>query len=567
VNAGLVIDLAHARHQVSDNVFSSFAISENLQHNFSASSGSTNINHRNIYYLISRYMRESYYGDEWNYSSFISFNGLTSTRTFSSMTEFEFSYYDDERKAKAEYVNSVIKNLKRVVIEFATITPKGYQTSIHYIDKNNRSVVHGIDFYAFRDGPPALSSFKIDLGHADTSGIDFKASVKFFDDIRTANIKDYTPHLKDILILPTDLSRYFLVKTTVTLPSPGIVPIKTPDGTLVKPDGNGGWINAKDGTPINVDEDALIIEDPKRTKNDDGFENPISKDNPLKDPGKETEPTEPTEPNNPSCNESDDMEVHSGQCEGVPYLGSKLEFIFGNATGNKNHIERSLAMELQLNSIGIFDDAKGKKLVLDNLSNAFDDSSSIRETKENGRVVRTSVLKGPNGELKVESVWDKEKLISVKLGEDVGEEPGEGTDDNTEQGGVVLSYEESLNKINQTRQEFNIGSKRNIAFAVYEISGKKGELIGISGNAERAGTVGIPEKRIFDTITTGNNPRTLDSEVKILESLASNLSENASGKVYLFSELPFCISCEGVINQFKQKFPNIDLVVNHGPER
>lgn len=40
-------------------------------------------------------------------------------------------------------------------------------------------------------------------------------------------------------------------------------------------------------------------------------------------------------------------------------------------------------MELQLNSIGIFDDAKGKKLVLDNLSNAFDDPSSMRETLDN----------------------------------------------------------------------------------------------------------------------------------------------------------------------------------------
>ncbi|MGG2111888.1 hypothetical protein ABFY60_15420 [Lysinibacillus pakistanensis] len=141
----------------------------------------------------------------------------------------------------------------------------------------------------------------------------------------------------------------------------------------------------------------------------------------------EKEPEEPTEPSNPSCNESDDMEVDSGQCEGVPYFGSKLEFIFGNATGNKNHIERSLAMELQLNSIGIFDDAKGKKLVLDNLSNAFDDPSSIVKTLDNGRVVRTSILTGPNDKLKVESVWNKEKLISVQLGEDVGEEPDDGT--------------------------------------------------------------------------------------------------------------------------------------------
>ncbi len=166
-----------------------------------------------------------------------------------------------------------------------------------------------------------------------------------------------------------------------------------------------GWKVRKTGEDITVGEDVSV------------------KDKDEKEP----EPEKPTEPSNPSCNESDDMEVDSGQCEGVPYFGSKLEFIFGNATGNKKHIERSLAMELQLNSIGIFDDAKGKKLVLDNLSNAFDDPTSIRETLDNGRVVRTSVLKGPNGELKVESVWDKEKLISVKLGEDVVEEPEDGT--------------------------------------------------------------------------------------------------------------------------------------------
>ncbi|WP_202974239.1 hypothetical protein, partial [Lysinibacillus tabacifolii] len=110
-----------------------------------------------------------------------------------------------------------------------------------------------------------------------------------------------------------------------------------------------GWKVRKTGEDITVGEDVSV------------------KDKDEKEP----EPEKPTEPSNPSCNESDDMEVDSGQCEGVPYFGSKLEFIFGNATGNKKHIERSLAMELQLNSIGIFDDAKGKKLVLDNLSNCL----------------------------------------------------------------------------------------------------------------------------------------------------------------------------------------------------
>lgn len=149
---------------------------------------------------------------------------------------------------------------------------------------------------------------------------------------------------------------------------------------------------------------------------------------PEKDPDPEKEPDEKEpndkEPTEPDCSEPDEeMKLNSDVCVGIPYYGQKLEYIFGNATGNKNHIERSLAMEIQLNSIGIFDDAKGKKLVLDNLSDAFDNPSSIIKTQGNGRVVRKSILTGPSGVLKIESLWDAERLITIKLEEDVGEEP------------------------------------------------------------------------------------------------------------------------------------------------
>ncbi|MDD1503500.1 hypothetical protein PVA17_12105 [Lysinibacillus sp. CNPSo 3705] len=127
-------------------------------------------------------------------------------------------------------------------------------------------------------------------------------------------------------------------------------------------------------------------------------------------------PDEDNKPSDPSCNISDEeMDIDSESCEGLPYFGKKLEYIFGNATGNKHNIDRSIAMERQLNSIGIFDDATGRKLVLDNLSDAFDNPSSILKTQENGRIVRESLLSGPNGVLKIESVWDREKLITVKL--------------------------------------------------------------------------------------------------------------------------------------------------------
>ncbi|MDA1478348.1 hypothetical protein [Bacillus changyiensis] len=98
-----------------------------------------------------------------------------------------------------------------------------------------------------------------------------------------------------------------------------------------------------------------------------------------------------------------------------PEFGRKMEYVFGNATGNKHNIDRSIAMERQLNSIGIFDNKTGRKLVLDKLTDTFNDASSILKTQDNGRIVRESLLTGPNGVLKVESVWDGEKLITVKL--------------------------------------------------------------------------------------------------------------------------------------------------------
>lgn len=92
-----------------------------------------------------------------------------------------------------------------------------------------------------------------------------------------------------------------------------------------------------------------------------------------------------------------------------------MEYVFGNATGNKHNIDRSIAMKRQLNSVGIFDNETGRKLVLEKLTKTFNNTSSILKTQDNGRIVRKSLLKGPNGVLKVESIWDGEKLITVKL--------------------------------------------------------------------------------------------------------------------------------------------------------
>lgn len=59
-----------------------------------------------------------------------------------------------------------------------------------------------------------------------------------------------------------------------------------------------------------------------------------------------------------------------------PDFGKKLEYVFGNATEPKHNIDRSIAMENQLKSIGVFDNESGRKLILDNLIKAFNDPSS-----------------------------------------------------------------------------------------------------------------------------------------------------------------------------------------------
>lgn len=210
------------------------------------------------------------------------------------------------------------------------------------------------------------------------------------------------------------LDKYDYVPKTTDIPTRNIPDILQP--VIEAPD-VGGILSAMpsiENVPIIIPLDDPFRDNPHNLTYEIPSEDPNTGGEDPEDPDSDSE--EPTEPNETSCDESnEEMEVDSGQCEGIPYFGKKLEYIFGNATGNKHNIDRSIAMERQLNSIGVFDDAFGRKLVLDNLSDAFDNPSSILKTQENGRIVRESLLSGPNGVLKVESVWDREKLITIKL--------------------------------------------------------------------------------------------------------------------------------------------------------
>ena len=132
----------------------------------------------------------------------------------------------------------------------------------------------------------------------------------------------------------------------------------------------------------------------------------------------------------------------------------------------------------------------------------------------------------------------------------------------------ILAGMKRINEIRET-VKYSGGGKikkgSNVAYADYEIAKDRGKVIGVSGKKSPVGTAPEPKNRIFSTREVGH-PRAFDSEVKILEDIANRYQNNpnVSGKIYLFSERPFCPSCKGVVEQFEAMFPNIKVFRKSG---
>lgn len=102
--------------------------------------------------------------------------------------------------------------------------------------------------------------------------------------------------------------------------------------------------------------------------------------------------------------------------EGVaPQLGSKLEYFLGRATGNAHNIERSTQMLRQLEHVGLPDTPATRQYLTEHLTGVLRDPSNIVRVQENGRILRESLLMGPRGGLKFETVWDGDRLITGNL--------------------------------------------------------------------------------------------------------------------------------------------------------
>ncbi len=66
--------------------------------------------------------------------------------------------------------------------------------------------------------------------------------------------------------------------------------------------------------------------------------------------------------------------------------------------------------------------------------------------------------------------------------------------------------------------------------------------------------------RFFTSYIDDRYPRYHDTEAKILEDVATQISDsNISGKIDLYTERPCCKSCTRIVLEFREKFPKIQL--------
>lgn len=93
----------------------------------------------------------------------------------------------------------------------------------------------------------------------------------------------------------------------------------------------------------------------------------------------------------------------------------KLSYLFGQATGSPDNMIRSREMLRLLESIGIYDTIENRHYMVSQIEAAFYDSTNIIRTQLDGRIVKDALLIGKRGALRMETVWQNNKLITIFL--------------------------------------------------------------------------------------------------------------------------------------------------------
>ena len=120
--------------------------------------------------------------------------------------------------------------------------------------------------------------------------------------------------------------------------------------------------------------------------------------------------------NNPENDSSERQDAAPGspvESDLITIIVSKLTYLFGKATGDAKNIQRSKEMLRSLERIGLNDSPKNREHVKSQLKGVMKNPSAVAKIQTNGRIVKESILAGPRGVIKMISIWDKGRLITV----------------------------------------------------------------------------------------------------------------------------------------------------------
>ncbi len=139
-------------------------------------------------------------------------------------------------------------------------------------------------------------------------------------------------------------------------------------------------------------------------------------------------------------------------------------------------------------------------------------------------------------------------------------------------GGTDVIKNNLASKVKNIREQMpstNLAKRGNMAVADVDVPGIKDNFVAhskMNDVLDKESDIADfsylkPEnERIFTSYVNNQYPRYHDTEAKILEDIASQITDlNVGGTINLYSELPCCQSCSNIILEFRRMFPNIEL--------
>lgn len=163
---------------------------------------------------------------------------------------------------------------KIVIAPKVSVNPNRYSADVFYRTNSNEDILftQNAPYRAYQiTGDLKINKIKITSG--EMIGHSMKVRINIYPNAKNIDLAPYKPALIDFPQLDIKDTPFSIGDGKFVIPPPTAIPIKTPEGLPVKPDGAGGWIDL-DGNTVPVDEDTLIVEDLVPTPDEDGFITP-----------------------------------------------------------------------------------------------------------------------------------------------------------------------------------------------------------------------------------------------------------------------------------------------------